>query len=244
MILTALLMMLGGIGGAYFAAKAAISFSSDLRSDVFGKVQKFSFANLDQFSTGSLVTRLTNDITQVQNLINMALRMMLRAPGMLIGALIMAFVMNAQLALVVLVVMPILVLLIALVIRVAFPRFEIMQKKLDTLNSTIQEMLINVRVIKSFVRGSYEEERFVESNKELKRVQSVRFPGGDSDNADYDDAHECDHPWNCVVRRRQILAGDMPVGDLTAFTSYIVQILMSLMMLSMVFLQSARPWPP
>lgn len=112
MVVTALLMMLGGIGGAYFAAKASISFAADVRSDVFDKVQKFSFANLDQFSTGSLVTRLTNDITQVQNLLNMALRMMLRAPGMLIGALIMAFMMNAQLALVVLVVMPVLVILI------------------------------------------------------------------------------------------------------------------------------------
>ena len=101
MVITALLMMAGGVGGAYFAAKAAISFSSDLRSDVFDQVQKFSFANLDRFSTGSLVTRLTNDITQVQNLINMALRMMLRAPGMLIGALIMAFMMNARLALVI-----------------------------------------------------------------------------------------------------------------------------------------------
>ena len=103
MVITALIMMAGGIGGAYFGAKAAVSFATDLRSDVFDKVQKFSFANLDKFSTGSLVTRLTNDITQVQNLINMALRMMLRAPGMLIGALITAFIMNAQLALVVLV---------------------------------------------------------------------------------------------------------------------------------------------
>ena len=152
MVVTALLMMLGGIGGAYFAAKASISFAADVRSDVFDKVQKFSFANLDQFSTGSLVTRLTNDITQVQNLLNMALRMMLRAPGMLIGALIMAFMMNAQLALVVLVVMPVLVILIGIIIKIAFPRFEIMQKKLDALNSTIQEVLTNVRVIKSFVR--------------------------------------------------------------------------------------------
>ncbi len=240
MIITALLMMLGGIGGAYFAAKAAISFSSDLRSDVFGKVQKFSFANLDQFSTGSLVTRLTNDITQVQNLINMALRMMLRAPGMLIGALIMAFVMNAQLALVVLVVMPILVLLIALVIRVAFPRFEIMQKKLDTLNSTIQEMLINVRVIKSFVRGSYEEEKFARANEDLKKSGLAAFK-----------VVILNMPIMMVMMNattlavvwfggKQILAGNMPVGDLTAFTSYIVQILMSLMMLAMVLLQSSR----
>ena len=240
MVLTALLMMAGGIGGAYFAAKAAISFASDLRSDVFDKVQKFSFANLDQFSTGSLVTRLTNDITQVQNLINMALRMMLRAPGMLIGALIMAIMMNAQLTIVIIVVIPILVTLIALVIKTAFPRFEIMQKKLDILNSNIQEMLTNVRVIKSFVRGSYEEEKFAASNEDLKQSSLSAFK-----------VVILNMPIMMLLMNattlavvwfggRQILAGNMPVGDLTAFTTYIVQILMSLMMLAMVLLQSSR----
>lgn len=240
MVITALLMMAGGIGGAYFAAKAAISFSSDLRSDVFDKVQKFSFANLDRFSTGSLVTRLTNDITQVQNLINMALRMMLRAPGMLIGALIMAFLMNAQLAIVVLVVIPILVTLIAVVIRIAFPRFEVMQKKLDILNSNIQEMLINVRVIKSFVRGTYEEEKFAAANEDLKQSSLNAFK-----------VVILNMPIMMLMMNattlavvwfggKQILAGNMPVGDLTAFTAYIVQILMSLMMLAMVLLQSSR----
>lgn len=240
MVLTALLMMAGGIGGAYFAAKAAISFASDLRSDVFDKVQKFSFANLDQFSTGSLVTRLTNDITQVQNLINMALRMMLRAPGMLIGALIMAIMMNAQLTIVIIVVIPILVTLIALVIKTAFPRFEIMQKKLDILNSNIQEMLTNVRVIKSFVRGSYEEEKFAASNEDLKQSSLSAFK-----------VVILNMPIMMLMMNattlavvwfggRQILAGNMPVGDLTAFTTYIVQILMSLMMLAMVLLQSSR----
>lgn len=240
MIVTALLMMAGGIGGAYFAAKAAISFSADLRSDLFDKVQKFSFSNLDQFSTGSLVTRLTNDITQVQNLINMALRMMLRAPGMLIGALIMAIMMNAQLAVVVLVVIPILTLLIALIIKIAFPRFEIMQKKLDFLNSNIQEVLTNVRVIKSFVRGGYEEKRFADSNEELKQSSLNAFK-----------IVILTMPlMMCMMNAttlavvwfggKQILVGSMPVGDLTAFTTYIVQILMSLMMLAMVLLQSSR----
>ncbi len=240
MVVTALLMMVGGIGGAYFGAKAAVSFSADLRSDVFDKVQQFSFANLDQFSTGSLVTRLTNDITQVQNMINMALRMMLRAPGMLVGALIMAFMMNAQLALVVLVVIPILVLLIALVIKTAFPRFGIMQKKLDALNSTIQEVLTNVRVIKSFVRGSYEEERFARANEELKESSLSAFK-----------VVILNMPIMMFLMNattlgivwfggRQILVGAMPVGDLTAFTTYIVQILMSLMMLAMILLQSSR----
>ncbi|MDE7247902.1 MAG: ABC transporter ATP-binding protein/permease, partial [Lachnospiraceae bacterium] len=211
-----------------------------LRSDVFDKVQKFSFSNLDQFSTGSLVTRLTNDITQVQNLINMALRMMLRAPGMLIGALIMAIMMNAQLAVVVLVVIPILTLLIILIIKTAFPRFEIMQKKLDALNSNIQEVLTNVRVIKSFVRGGYEEERFAQANEDLKQSSLSAFK-----------IVIFNMPlMMCMMNAttlavvwfggKQILAGSMPVGDLTAFTTYIVQILMSLMMLAMVLLQSSR----
>ena len=240
MIITALLMMIGGIGGAYFGAKVSISFAADLRRDVFDKVQQFSFANLDQFSTGSLVTRLTNDITQVQNLINMALRMMLRAPGMLIGALIMALVMNVQLSLVVLVVIPILITLITIVIKIAFPKFDIMQKKLDALNSTVQEMLTNVRVIKSFVRGSYEEKRFAGANEELKESSLDAFK-----------VVILNMPIMMLMMNittlgvvwfggKQILAGSMPVGDLTAFTSYIVQILMSLMMLAMVLLQSSR----
>lgn len=240
MIITALLMMIGGIGGAYFGAKASISFAADLRRDVFDKVQQFSFANLDQFSTGSLVTRLTNDITQVQNLINMALRMMLRAPGMLIGALIMALVMNVQLSLVVLVVIPILITLITIVIKIAFPKFDIMQKKLDALNSTVQEMLTNVRVIKSFVRGSYEEKRFAGANEELKESSLDAFK-----------VVILNMPIMMLMMNittlgvvwfggKQILASSMPVGDLTAFTSYIVQILMSLMMLAMVLLQSSR----
>ena len=240
MVVTALLMMAGGIGGAYFAAKAAISFAADIRKDTFEKVQKFSFANLDQYNTGSLVTRLTNDVTQVQNLINMALRMMLRAPGMLIGALIMAFMMNRELAAVILVVIPILVILIGIVIKTAFPRFTIMQKKLDTRNSTIQEMLTNVRVIKSFVRGDYEEEKFSRANEDLKKSSLSAF-----------NVVILNMPIMMLMMNlttlgvvwfggKQILVGRMPVGDLTAFTTYIVQILMSLMMLAIVLLQSSR----
>ena len=240
MILVALLMMAGGVGGAYFGAKAAVSFAADLRKDAFDKVQTFSFSNLDQFSTGSLVTRLTNDITQVQNLINMALRMMLRAPGMLIGALIMAFVMNAELAVIVLIVIPILVGAITILIKVAFPKFKIMQKKLDALNSNIQEMLTNVRVIKSFVRGDYEEKKFAASNEDLKQTSLGAFK-----------TIIMVMPLMMLMMNattlavvwfggKQIIVGNMQVGDLTAFTTYIVQILMSLMMLAMVILQSSR----
>lgn len=240
MIGTAVLMMAGGVGGAYFAARASVSFAADLRKDIFGKIQKFSFANIDRFSTGSLVTRLTNDVTQVQNLINMGLRIMLRAPGMLIGAMIMAFVMNAQLAVIILIVIPILGTGIALIMRTAFPRFNQMQKQLDRVNSAIQETLSNVRVIKSFVRGSYEEGRFAGENEELKESSLRAFK-----------VVILNMPLMMLIMNattlavvwfggKLILTGSMPVGDLTAFTTYIVQILMSLMMLAMVLLQGSR----
>lgn len=240
MVITAFFMMAGGIGGAYFAARAAMHFGRDLRKDLFEKVQKFSFSNIDSFSTGSLVTRLTNDITQMQNVIMMSLRIMLRAPGMMIGAIIMAFRMNASLAVIIMIVAPILAIAIGTIIRIAFPRFEIMQKKLDHLNSNIQEILTNVRVIKSFVRGDYEKERFSDSNEELKnssldafKVVIIQMP-------------IMTLAMNLTVIAvvwfggNQILNGTMQVGDLTAFTTYITQILMSLMIMAMVLLQSSR----
>ncbi len=168
MLLTTVLMAAGGILGAYFSAKASISFTSDLRKDVFSRVQQFSFKNIDDFSTGSLVTRLTNDIQQVQNVMMMGLQsLMLRAPGMLIGALFMAFWMNARLAVIILIVIPLLTAAIATILKLAFPRFEIMQKKLDRLNNGIQEVLTNVRVVKSFVREDYECKKFKEMNADV-----------------------------------------------------------------------------
>ena len=240
MILTALVMMGGGIGGAWFAAKASISFGADLRNDCFKQVQKFSFRNIDSFSTGSLVTRLTNDITQVQNLIMMGLRMMLRAPGMLIGAIIMAAAMNPGLARIFFVILPVMVVTIAAIMLTAFPRFTLMQKKLDRVNSNIQECLQNVRVIKSFVRGDHEEKRFLKSNEELMesslrafKVVILQMPLV----ALFMNLTTLAVVW---LGGREVLIGDMPVGNLTAFTTYIVQVLMSLMMLAMVFLQSSR----
>ncbi len=240
MVVFAMLMALGGVGGAYFSAKASICFTSDLRENLFAKVQNFSFKNIDQYSTGSLVTRLTNDIQQVQNVTMMGLRMMFRAPGMLIGALIMAFLMNTRLALVILVVIPFLTLAIFLILKTAFPRFTVMQKKLDRLNSGIQESLTNVRVIKSFVREDFEEKKFQDMNQDLKesslnamKIVIMTMP-------------VMTLAMNITTLAvvwyggNIIIAGNMQVGDLTAFTTYIVQILMSLMMVSMVFLQSSR----
>lgn len=240
MVLTVLFMAVGGILGAYFSAKASISLTSDMRNDLFRKVQQFSFENIDGYSTGSLVTRLTNDVQQVQNVLMMGLRMALRAPGMFLGALIMAFMMNRQLAVIILIVIPLLLAAIILILKTAFPRFGEMQRRLDRLNSGIQESLTNVRVVKSFVREDHEIEKFSRLNRDLKesslralRIVITTMPVM---------MFAMNVTTLAVVwyGGNIIIAGKMPVGDLTAFTTYIVQILMSLMMLSMVFLQSSR----
>ena len=240
MILTAVFMMAGGVLGAYFAVKASVNFAADLRRDVFKKVQEFSFANIEKFSTGSLVTRLTNDITNMQNVISIGLRMLLRAPGMLIGGLLMAFVMNWRLAIVFCVVIPLLIVAIVLIMRVALPRFNIMQTKIDSLNSRIQENITNQRVVKSFVRDDFEKKTFDTANEDLKdntlramKVVIMTIP-------------IMTLAMNITVMAvvwfggRQIIVGSMPVGDLTAFTTYVTQILMSLMMVSMIFIQGSR----
>lgn len=240
MILTAVFMMAGGVLGAYFAVKASVNFAADLRRDVFKKVQEFSFANIEKFSTGSLVTRLTNDITNMQNVIFIGLRMLLRAPGMLIGGLIMAFVMNWRLAIVFCVVIPLLIIAIVLIMRVALPRFNIMQTKIDSLNSRIQENITNQRVVKSFVRDDFEKKTFDTANEDLKdntlramKVVIMTIP-------------IMTLAMNITVMAvvwfggRQIIVGSMAVGDLTAFTTYVTQILMSLMMVSMIFIQGSR----
>ncbi len=240
MIGAALFMMLGGILGAYFAVKASVNFAGDLREDVFVKIQRFSFSNIEKFSTGSLVTRLTNDITNLQNMVAMALRMMLRAPGMLIGGLIMAFMMNAKLALVLVVVLPLLVIALGIVIRVAFPRFNAMQDGIDHLNSRVQENITNQRVVKSFVRDDFERETFNKSNENLRkktlralRVVIFTIPLMTLSM----NVATLGVVW---FGGKQILVGDMPIGDLTAFTTYVVQILMSLMMLSFIMIQGTR----
>ncbi len=240
MIITAVLMMLGGVGGAYFGAKASVNFATDLRRDVYDKVQRFSFANIDKFSTGSLVTRLTNDITQMQNFINMLLRMALRAPGMLIGALIMAIVLNPRLTLVLCVAIPLLLLSIMLFVIKGFKRFGTVQTKIDALNSTVQENITNVRVVKSFVREDYEKEKFRVSNKELKSAGMsamlmmilispiMTF---------FMNATSIAVLW---FGGNMVINTTMTTGDLTAFVTYITQILSSLMMVTMMFMMMSR----
>ena len=240
MLLSILVMITGGVLGHYFSIKAAVNFAADLRADVFKKVQRFSFKNIDKFSTDSLVTRLTNDITQLQNLTRMTLIMAMRSPGMLVGGMIMAISINMRLAGVLAVVLPILVAAIIAVLKIGYPRFEKMQRTLDALNARIQENITNVRVIKSFVRTNYEIKKFLGANSDLKgatlsamNIVIVTMPLMTL-------AMNITTLAVVWLGGRFVVAGSMEIGELTAFTTYIVQILMSLMMVSQLILQFSR----
>ena len=240
MIFTALYMMAGGIGGAWFGAKATVNFAGDLREDIYRRIQTFSFSNIDKFSTGSLVTRMTNDVTQITNFVGMLLRMMLRAPGMMIAALIMAIRIRPSLSVVFAVSIPLLLVGIVVVLRIGFPRFQKMQECVDDINTTVRENVTNVRVVKSFVRESREEEKFGVVNRGLKdaSISAVKVM-------------ITTQPLMTLLMQGTILAlvmigspiilrGDMPVGDLSAFISYATQILMSLLMMSFMLMFSSR----
>ena len=240
MIITAILMMLGGVGGSYFGAKASVNFAADLRKDMYAKVQSYSFNNVDKFSTGSLVTRMTNDVTQMQNFVNMLLRMCLRSPGMLVGALIMAISLNKQLAVVLAVAIPLILITQAIVITKGFPRFSRMQEKIDALNSNVQESLTNVRVIKSFVREDHEKNKFRKSNGDLKKA------GLSAMNVMIIMSPMMSLIMNATtiavvyLGSKYVTLGNMTVGNLAAFITYINQILFSLMMVTMLFMMSSR----
>ena len=144
MALLAVAMLITGVLGANFAVRGSVRLAAGVRADVFRQIQRFSFKNIDDFTTGSLITRITNDITQVQNFTQTLLRGMFRSPIMLIGALIMSFLLNAKLATVILIIMPVLALTIAVIIKLASPRYTKMQKALDTLNGDVGLSLIHI----------------------------------------------------------------------------------------------------
>jgi len=241
MIMTAVLMMLGGVGGAYFGAKASVNFATDLRQAVFGKIQNFSFSNADHFSTGSLITRVTNDVTQLQNFVNMLLRMCLRAPGMMIGALIMAIILSPSLSVILAVSIPLMIMAIAFIIWKGFPFFSKMQTKIDVLNSTVGENLTNVRVVKSFVREEHEIEKFKGANANLKQSMGDAFG-----------IMILMSPIMTFIMNATSIAvlwfggnqllnnPSFKTGDLAAFVTYITQILTSLMILTFLFVIFAR----
>ena len=240
MILTALFMMAGGIGGAYFSSKASIAFAGDIRNDLYTKIQSFSFGNIDRFSTGSLVTRVTNDVTQMQNFVAMIMRMALRAPGMMIGGLIMAIRLRSDLAMTFLISIPVLLVFVGSNILTAFPRFKNVQSKVDGLNSTVQENITNVRVVKSFVREEDENKKFHKANGDLKNAQlrAMRI------------VIQMQPVTTLIMYitviavawqgHKLVLGGEMAVGDLSAFVNYVIQILSSLIMVTFLFMMSSR----
>lgn len=245
MILTAILMMLGGLGGSYFGARASVNFAADLRNDMFAKIQQFSFANIDKFSTGSLVTRLTNDVSQVEMLVNMGLRMMLRAPGMLIGALIMAIYMSPSLSVVFAVTIPLMILSIIFIIIKGMKLFSKRQKDIDKLNSTVQENITNVRVVKSFVREDHETEKFARANNDLKSsgmgaMKNMIFMSPIQSFFMYITTILVIWFGSKLVLANVGNVGVFDVGDLSAFVNYVGQILHALSMVTMMLMFSSR----
>ncbi len=240
MLVIACLMMAAGVLGANFAIRGASRLAAGVRGDVFRKIQTFSFSNIDDFTTGSLITRITNDITQIQNFTQTLLRGMFRSPIMLIGALIMAFKLNPPLARVILIVVPILAGIIAAIILIASPRYTRMQSQLDLLNIDIRETITNERVIKSFVREEHEKQKFALVNEKLveKSTAALKMmlllqPSS---------ALAVNVTTLAVVwfAGKQIMVGDMELGTLTAFITYLSQILMGLNFLANIVLQGTR----
>jgi ATP-binding cassette subfamily B protein len=240
MILLAITAIIFGVTNMKVSATAGQGFGANLRNALFEKVQSFSFANIDQFSTGSLVTRLTNDVNNLQNTLTMGIRILLRSPMMLIVAMFLAYRISPRLSIVMALAIIILAISITLIITNARKLFRVMQTRMDALNSTIQENLIGIRVVKSFVRQDFEKKKFKRSNDALTdagvRAASLAV---------------MNMPVMMLVMNAATLAiieiggglvfnGVMMTGELISFISYVFQILNSVMMLSMIFLMLAR----
>lgn len=235
MICTALLSLFFGVIAARFASVASLGFARNLRRRLFKKVQDFSFSNVDKFSTASLVTRLTTDVTNSQNTFQMIIRMCIRSPFMFISAIIMSFYINSKLAVIFLVAIPLIAIPVALIMVKAFPRFQVMMKKYDGLNSVVQENLTGIRAVKAFVRENHETQKFRDAAEGVRSAQV---------------AAEKIVIFNMPVMQlvmylgilamlwfggNLIIVGDMQTGELISFITYLMQILMSLMMISMIF---------
>ena len=236
MILCTLFALICGAGGGITAAHAATGFAKNLRAKLFKKVQTFSFSNIDRFSTASLVTRLTTDVTNTQNAFQMLIRMAVRSPVMLIGAAIMAIRINPELSAIFLVVIPILGISLFLIMSKAHPRFEAMMEKYDALNNSVQENLSAIRVVKAFVREDYEDKKFKNSADNVRRAQLFA-----------EKLVILNSPimqlcmYGCILAvlwfgGNMVIGGTFEIGKLSSFISYVTQTLMSLMILSMVIM--------
>lgn len=235
MIGLSLLSLVFGVLGIIFSTNAAQGFAYNLRKRLFEKIQTFSFANIDKFSSASLITRLTTDVNMTQNVYRMLIHMCVRSPFMLIAGSIMAFKMNAKLALIFVVAVPVIAISILFISTQAHPRFEKMMHKFDDMNKVIQENLIGIRIVKAYVRGDFEEDKFCKAADEVRRAQVsaekmiiIMMPIMQL------------VMYSSVIALmwfggKQIVIGTMQEGDLVGFFTYITQVLSSLMMIGMVF---------
>jgi len=235
MVLMAFFSLLAGVVCGAFAARAGAGFSYGLRKKVYSKIQDFSFSNIDKFSTASLITRLTTDVTMIQNTFIMLIRSTVRSCLMLVTSTTMAFSLNSKLALIFLAAIPVLGISLFFISTKAFPRFQQMFKRFDNMNRKLQEVLIAIRVVKTFVRSEYENEEFekcAESVREaqVKAEKILLFNMPIMQFCMYACIVSI-----CLIGGRFIVLGEMETGVLMGFISYVSQILMSLMMLSMVF---------
>ncbi len=230
MLITSGISFIGGISCSFLAATAALKMGENLRFGVFSKIQTLSFLEIDKFKTSSLITRLTNDITQVQNIVLMGLRMMVRAPLLAIGGLFMAISLSSKLSITLLFSVPIIVFAVILILKKSMPLFKVVQEKLDNINIVMRESILGIRVIKSFNIEKYQENRFDEVNSELMnnsiRSQNINLTLW---------------PISALVMNLSVVAvlwvggnmvntGDLEVGKIMAFINYLMQIMNSIIM--------------
>ena len=235
LVLCAMLALVFGAAAGTFAARASTGFARNLRHDMYYNVQNFSFSNIDKFSTGSIVTRLTTDVTNVQNAFQMCTRIAVRCPVMLVFALFMAMKINSRMALVFLAVLPILAICMGILMKVVGPVFERAFKIYDRMNTVVQENVRGIRVVKTYVREDHETEKFEGVSGMLYRTfsKAQKTMAGVMPLMQF-----CMYACMLLISwfgARLIVGGSMTTGELTSMFSYAMQILMSLMMVAMVF---------
>ena len=238
--LCALLALVTGLLYARFAARAAYGWGARVREAQYEKVQSYAFTNLDRFETGSLVTRMTTDVTVLQNAVNGGLRPLVRSPVMLVMGLGLSFWMNAELALIFVVCAPILALILFLVVSRVAPMYSRLQKAVDRLNNVVQEGLTAIRAVKAFVRGEYEEDKFQSVNQELMETSQRTFHLAVLNLPAFQFTMYTAIVLILWFGGGMILEGGLQVGELTGFLSYVLQVMNSFMMISNVFLLLTR----
>ena len=240
MLLLAAISMTCGVLASKYSAFASQGFGANLRQCLFDKVQQFSFADIDRFSSASLITRMTNDVNAMTMMLAMGLRMLVRAPVMLVAALIISITLNPRLAFILLVVIPFMVLVIGILMKMCTKLFEVMQTRIDALNNTLQENLVAIRVVKAFVREDHERKKFKKANDELMQAA---LSVGLRIIAILPVMMLCLNGATVAVLYfggKMVMGATFDLGSLQAFINYIVQILMSVMMVAMSLLQLSR----